>query len=223
MSSNNRPTKALIINYDKDPEGRSPIRCHFNPKEYSVARQVQWQKSQQSGSNQAPLEFAGGNPATLTVELFFDTFGTSDCVREKYILPLWTLTIVDADLKDSKNKIGRPPKVKFVWGRNWSFVAAITSLTVKFTLFDVDGTPKRATANVTMTQLEDDSSKPRQNPTSGGEGGERLWTVSEGDTLGWIAYKELGHTRYWRNIAEFNNLSQVRDLPPGMVLVIPNV
>jgi nucleoid-associated protein YgaU len=46
--------------------------------------------------------------------------------------------------------------------------------------------------------------------------------VSEGDTLGWIASREFGDSTQWRRIAEANHLQDVRELRPGMVLVIPN-
>ena len=80
----------------------------------------------------------------------------------------------------------------------------------------------RATVNVTFQQSKDEAALAKQNPTSGGLGGERVWTVTEGDTLGWIAYKEYGDTSLWRLIAEANRLRSVRRLTPGTVLVIPN-
>jgi nucleoid-associated protein YgaU len=49
-----------------------------------------------------------------------------------------------------------------------------------------------------------------------------VWTVAEGDTLGWIAFKSYGDTASWRRIADANRLRDVRRLTPGAVLVIPN-
>ena len=71
-------------------------------------------------------------------------------------------------------------------------------------------------------QVKDDAQLAPQNPTSGGLGGERFWTVVEGDTLQWIAYKEYGDATRWRAIADANNLPAVRHLEPGTTLVIPN-
>jgi nucleoid-associated protein YgaU len=112
--------------------------------------------------------------------------------------------------------------VIFSWGQTWLFKAVITSITQKFTMFIADGTPVRATLNVTFRQVEDEGALAKQNPTSGGTGGERLWTVNEGDTLSWIAYQELGDTSRWREIADANRLTRVRRLRPGTMLVIPN-
>ncbi len=208
-------------------ESGDRVKCLFNPKEYTFSKQNNW-KDQQTGNNVPQIEFGGGQPASLQMELFFDTYaqtkagGTPKDVRKEYTDKIWKLMIVDPKLVDAKNKKGRPPKVIFQWGQTWLFKAVIASITQKFTMFIHDGTPVRATLNVTFRQVEDEGALAKQNPTSGGTGGERLWTVSEGDTLGWIAHKEYGDTSKWRQIAEANRLARVRRLPAGLVLVIPD-
>jgi nucleoid-associated protein YgaU len=168
------------------------------------------------------LEFGGGQPATLQMQLFFDTYAAGEDVRKKYTDAIWQLMMVDPKLKDGKTKKSRPPKVRFQWGSAWTFDAVITSITQKFTLFNSHGTPVRATLDITFQQIKDESLFPKQNPTSGGVGGERVWIVNEGDTLAWIAYKEYGDSSQWRRIADANRLTQVRRLTPGTVLEIPN-
>lgn len=210
---------AKIINLDG---GGSPIECMFNPKEYSFSKRNQWTPGKSKGSNMPQLEFGGGQPATLQMQLFFDTYAKGKDVRKEYTDAIWQLMMVDQTLKDPKNKKGRPPKVRFQWGSAWSFDAVITSINQKFTLFLSDGTPVRATLDVTFQQIKDAALFPPQNPTSGGVGGERVWTVNEGDTLAWIAYKEYGDSNQWRLIADANRLTQVRRLVPGTVLEIPN-
>ena len=209
-------------------ESGERVKCLFNPKEYTFSKQNNW-KDQQTGKNVPQIEFGGGQPATLQMELFFDTyahFKSSGAppkdVRKEYTDKIWKLMIVDPKLTDAKNKKGRPPKVIFSWGQTWLFKAVITSITQKFTMFIADGTPVRATLNVSFRQVEDEGALARQNPTSGGVGGERIWTVNEGDTLGLIAYRELGDATRWREIADANHLTRVRRLRPGTVLVIPN-
>jgi nucleoid-associated protein YgaU len=218
--------KAQIINVDK---GNRAIDCMFNPKEYSFSKQNSWTRNRTPNSNVPPLQFGGGQPATLQLQLFFDTYTAASPgsdppdVRKKYTDEIWELMMVDESLKDSKSKKGRPPKVRFQWGNAWSFNAVITNIKQNFTLFLYNGTPVRATLDVTFQQIEDQKLFPRQNPTSGGVGGERLWTINPGDTLAWIAYKEYGDPNQWRAIADANQLLEVRRLTPGRVLVIPNV
>jgi len=77
--------------------------------------------------------------------------------------------------------------------------------------------------DITITQVKDKNALPKQNPTSGGVGGERVWTVRSGDTLSWIAFNEYNDATDWRRIADANQLYHVRRLTPGMMLLIPNV
>ena len=167
------------------------------------------------------------------MQLFFDTYakeGAPQDVRKEYTWAIWEMMKIDTSLSDlnsksgqpSKNKKGRPPVVVFQWGSTWSFKAVITSIKERFTLFLPDGTPVRSTLDVTFQQVQDKDQHPPTNPTSGGVGGERVWSVSEGDTLAWIAYKEYGDANRWRPIADANRLTKVRQLTPGMLLEIPN-
>jgi hypothetical protein len=210
--------RATILNLDFSSPA---LTCMFNPKEYTFSKQNNWSAAQNSGSNMPQMEFTNGDQATMTLELYFDTYEKGEDVRLRYTGPLWNLMLVDDRLVDPKSKKKRPPRVRFVWGASWTFDAVITSLSQKFVLFKPDGTPVRAVVNATFKQISDDAIFPRQNPTSGGRGGERIWTVAEGDTLGWIAYKHYGTTARWRLIADANQLQSVRELQPGMTLVIP--
>lgn len=214
--------KAHIINLDSP--GAAPIECLFNPKEYSIVKKNKWSPSKTSGTNVPQQQFGGGDPATLTMQLFFDTYtgahGSKD-VRKEYTSRIWHLAEVNDHLTDNTTTRGRPPKVRFQWGPAWSFEAVITSITQKFTLFSADGTPVRATLDVTFQQVVDDRHKPAQNPTSGGTGGEQEWSVKHGDSLAAIAYATYGDTRLWRTIADANRLTRVRDLRPGTRLGLP--
>lgn len=211
--------KATILNLDK---GGSPVECMFNPKEYTFSKENKWSEAKNAGANVPAIEFGGGQPATLQLQLFFDTYASGKDVRKQHTNAIWQLMMVDPDLKDPKNKKGRPPTVRFQWGSTWSFDAVLTSIKQAFTLFLPDGTPVRATLDVGFTQVKDVGLFPPQNPSSGGRGGERLWTVREGDTLAWIAYREYGDCGQWRLIADANRLDSVRRLISGSTLVIPN-
>src|SRR5262249_46458482 len=102
---------------------------------------------------------------------------------------IWGLMMVDPKLMNSKTGKARPPMVRFQWGKSWSFDAVITNITQRFTLFLNDGTPVRATLDITFQQVKDSSQLKPQNPSSGGVGGERIWTVGAGDSLLSIAYQ----------------------------------
>jgi hypothetical protein len=226
-------TTAKIINND---DANQVVECMFNPKEYSFSKQNSWTAKERKGSSLACFEFGSGQPTTLQMQLFFDTYanikhgtaqgGTAKDVRKAFTEGIWNMMKVDTKLQDlagpSQHKKGRPPVVIFQWGATWTFKAVITSLKERFTLFLPDGTPVRSTLDVTFQQIQDKDDRPATNPTSGGTGGERIWTVGEGDTLAWIAYKVYGDANLWRMIAHVNKLTRVRQLTPGTSLEIPN-
>lgn len=212
--------KATIRNLDTNEE----LKCMFNPTKYSFAKTVGWgTKDGQSGRglNIPPLEFTGGEAATVTLNLFFDTTATGEDVRNVYTNKLWDLALINPDKIDPKKKTGRPPYCMFEWGKSWSFEAVVTSITQTFTMFLEDGTPVRATVDLALKQSRDSGRFPAQNPTSGGIAGHKTHIVEQRETLDLIAAREYGQSRYWRHIAESNAISDPMRVRPGTVLTLP--
>ncbi len=209
--------KATIRNLDTN----KAITCLFNPTEYAFAKEVGWAEAADRGANIPQLEFVGGKPATLTLSLFFDTNDTGEDVRAKYTNDLWDLALVNPDRLDSKTNKGRPPECMFEWGNAWSFKAVVTSMTQRFTMFLEDGTPTRATVDLTLKQAHDPGKFPAQNPTSGGVAGHRTRVVQQRETLDFIAAEEYGEARHWRHIAEANGIDNPLRLRPGTRLALP--
>ncbi len=216
-------TPAVIRNLDSKNPHQDEIQCMFNPKEYGVSRKNKWTAPSAKGKPLAEYEFGGGDPATMTLSLLFDTFDEGVDVRTKYTKKVWDLMDNTPHIVDKKTKTGRPPRVLFQWGNAFSFVAVITSISQKFVLFKDDGIPVRATLEVGFQQVKDPHDRPGQNPTSGGMGGSSEWIVKDGDTLASIAYAEYGDSNSWRPIADANRLANVRRLRPGLVLEIPGL
>lgn len=219
-------TTASIVDIDHG----AIVKCMFNPNDYAFSKHNNWTPGNSKGFNLAQYEFGSGQPTVLQMELFFDTYSnvksgsnaTPKDVRKEYTNKIWKMVKVDPALASLSNSQGRPPIVSFQWGSTWLFKSVITDISERFTLFMPDGMPVRSTLNVTFQQIEDEDFFPGTNPTSGGEGGERIWRVKAGDTLSWIAYAMYGDTSLWRLIASANKLSRVRTLTPGLQLEIPN-
>ncbi len=221
--------KQTIKNQDYTPQ-RIEVPFLFNPTELTVSMTNSW-NTPDSGknSNNKAMEFGGGQPRTITLDLFFDTYelhhnqqltGRQRDVRQ-YTDRLMQMMKVQDQLGPPDHKW--PPQVQVEWGilkKGWNFRCYITSMTQKFLLFARDGTPVRATVNLTLQQADDDYLGP-QNPTSGGVGSERTRLVQPGERLDWIAYQEYGDSTLWRLIADANGLFSTRDLTVGQRLAIP--
>src|SRR5713101_5029881 len=118
--------KAKLMNVDK---GTSQDVL-FNPKEYSVQKSVQWEPHKAPGLDLPEQEFTSGNPAVLSVELFFDTYETKTSVHE-HTDKLQALALVNPDKH-------RPPLVMFKWGAV-VFKGVVESLSLRYTMFLPDG------------------------------------------------------------------------------------
>jgi hypothetical protein len=221
--------KAILSRLKKTGEVAESVQVMFNPKELNFSRTNSWNRDESPKANSPLIEFKSGGSTTLKLQLFFDTYktarnGNAENVHEKYTKKILAMMDIDPKWTDQKNGKGRPPNVLFHWGKFVGFEAVISSITQRFTLFmPTDGTPVRTVLDVTLTEVKDKVYKAPQNPSSVGIGGERLWTVREGDTLAWIAYNEYGDSNEWRVIADENRLTQIRRLRPGTTLVIPGV
>ncbi len=81
------------------------------------------------------------------------------------------------------------PWVRFEWGtaRTTSFDGVLSSLSVTYTLFDVDGRPLRATCALSIEEASVDP--PGQNPTSGARTARSTHTVVAGDSLALLAWR----------------------------------
>jgi nucleoid-associated protein YgaU len=211
--------KALIRNSDTG----ETVEFQFNPTEYAFTKQVGWKEADTGGKDVPKSTFTGGKPITLTLKLFFDTRDTGEDVRRKYTNKLWALALVTPGKKDAKTKKGRPPVVEFQWGEVWTFKAVVTNITSNFTLFDSEGTAVRATCDISLKQVEDPTSYPFQNPTSGGAAGHRSHVFAQGETLDLIAAQEYGDANAWRHIAAANEIDDPLRVRPGKVLRLPPV
>jgi hypothetical protein len=209
--------KATLRNLDT---GNS-VSCMFNPTDYTFSKTVNWASSTDRGANVPTLEFTGGEAATLSLKLFFDTNDSGADVRSKYTNELWDLAMVNKNKLDPNTGKGSPPRCMFEWGSAWSFEAVVTSISTSFTMFLEDGTPTRATVDISLKQAKDPGKFPAQNPTSGGIAGHRRHTVQQRESLDFIASEEYGEARHWRHIADANGIDDPRHVQPGTLLVLP--
>jgi nucleoid-associated protein YgaU len=204
-------------------EGQDPLTCWFNPTDYTVSKANQWSDGRQLSDEFPQREFIGGDPRELRMTLLFDAADTDNTDVAGVTDQLFGMLEVAPDVESGK-KTARPPTVTFSWGQVSSFTAVATSLRVRYTLFDVDGTPLRAVADISLTQVEKvvgAGGGARQNPTTSGIAGLRMHTVRDGDSLQSIAYAMYGDPTRWRPIAEANGIDDPLSLPRGRTLTVP--
>lgn len=214
----------VILDYREGFE----IECQFNPTQLEVTKEAVWnisggeEKAEAIPGRNAPdLEFGGGKPATVSLDLIFDTtLETQSDYKDvrMYTNELLKLTMLGAG---DKSKGDEPPHVMFMWGELLLFEAVVTTVKISFTLFLPDGTPVRAKAHVDFMQDDDeDDVDESTNPTTRTEA-RKTHVVQQGERLDVIAYQEYGHPMHWRTLAEANGLLNPLDLQPGQILIVP--
>jgi hypothetical protein len=204
-----------------EKSGGVSVNCMFNPCEYTVTKTNTYKEERSNRSDVPGFEFEKAGPQSLKLTLMFDTFEAGEDVSQE-TNKLWKLMESKTRREGNRNRKVPPPEVAFEWGV-FRFVAVITTMTQKFTLFKSDGTPVRAAVQVTFTQHKDLEDYPNQNPTSGGGDIERVWRVIAGDRLDTIAYEVYGDATKWRTIATYNGIVNPLKLKPGQQLIIPEL
>jgi hypothetical protein len=203
----------------KEKGGGVSVDCMFNPFEYTVSKQNSYGENPKNNGDVPQVEFKKAGPQTLKLSLMFDTYEQDEDVS-LLTNTLWKLMESKTRQEGNKNKKVPPPGVAFEWGV-FRFVAVITDMTQKFTLFKQDGTPVRAKVDATFTQHVDTEDYPSQNPTSGGGPINRIRQVLAGDRLDNIAFEMYGDATKWRLIADRNHIQNPLQLRAGQQLTIP--
>jgi nucleoid-associated protein YgaU len=231
----------LAIRYTDGRGKPHKVEALFNPSEISITRSVTYVQKRPASKGAAHYfgieqELTDIGAATLSIELFFDTyesrsdagtwrraasallppanpFQTGDATDVRY------LTGKVAELALPDRELHYPPRCNLSWGRFDIFDGVLIHLDQRFTMFLNDGTPVRATLSCTFAEHTVDPYL---------KGGEqysadvtKTRVVRRNDSLQSIAAEEYGDPSLWRLIARANGIVNPRDPAPGTVLMIP--
>lgn len=212
--------KARITN---DVTGE-PVWVMFNPEDYTVNKDNNFAQIAVPGLSAPILQFVNGNMGTLDMELFFDTVeehregaklinAAGDDVRRL------TRQITDLMVIDSATHA--PPRLLFTWG-TLSFCCVLARVNQRFTMFLPDGTPVRATLQVTFNEYTPAAAEAREIKRETADYSKQ-YEVGQSQTLSGIAAHVYGNPTLWRPIALHNGIDRPRALTPGVLLLIPQL
>ncbi len=205
--------KAQIKALAGKAKNAGPIDVLFNPAEYTHEISNNFQETSLPGLSNPILQFVNGQTQVLSMELLFDQWtdkrGADVTARVKQL----------ADLLAIDPELHAPSPVEFSWGK-FNFKAVIESLSQRFTMFDGDGTPVRATASISFKQYRP-LSEQLENPRL--ESSDKTKLRELDGSIWALAAAEYGDPNEWRRIARANRITNPRNVPQGTSLVVPPI
>jgi nucleoid-associated protein YgaU len=208
-------TKLTILAETAPDSYTNKIEALFNPSEISIQQTVNWSEQPTAQRDVVNQQHTNADPATLSLELLFDTYEDGTDVREH------TLKVVALATIEKHGNMHRPPVCKLFWGKEL-FKGTLQSLTQKFTMFLASGLPVRATLTCSFKQWRSNPEEVRHLDKNSADV-EKRYTVRRGDALYAIAFQEFRDPKLWRPIADANRLENPRLLAPGSILRIPKL
>lgn len=143
--------------------GGQNIEFMFNPTELSFTRSMNLNSSGGARTDDGipKVSFGSPEPYSLTINgLVFDTYETGENVIDKHI-DRFRQSVEFLDKQE------RPPMYLLTWGKQQYLRCFVQSLTYKLTMFLQDGTPVRATVDITLQEIGETSSGNTKTPNRG--------------------------------------------------------
>ena len=220
---------------DGQPEGEG-LDVQINPTEYTLSKGVQIAEAVIPGLDSPILQFVRGQTETLTLDLFFDT---TDKGMDENATSVTTETDQFYRLVKIDSRTHAPPVCVFAWGgqnfpggRNYhtlegsqqrfGFKCVVESVQQRYTLFNPDGVPLRATLSVTLREYKTLTEQLQELNLQSADH-TRAHVVQQGETLNSIAARLYGESAQWRTIATANDIVDPLAIAPGDILSLPPV
>lgn len=220
--------KLKIVAYKK--RSRQPadkidtFEAMFNPESIAQKYEIQYDKSQGMGSSGSSLNYTKSKPSDLSLSLVLDGTGTTAMGVMQLVPPKTVSERVKQFLDltfDMNGLIHEPNYLVVEWaGLLEPFSCRLGSVDVRYTHFDRDGKPLRATLEIKLIsdQSIDDLQK-KERKSSPDLSHSRV--VEAGDTLPLLAKEIYGSSAHYLWVAQANDLDEIRRLTPGQRLVFP--
>jgi Contractile injection system tube protein len=201
-------------------KGGETLQFHYNPSTVTLNKTAQWRNTPVRNAKNAPEpSFVGTMPATLKLTALVDAFDDRTRSVEAVVKQLLTWTRPTAKSRDKTKP--QPEFMHLQWGSSNWFTGYLKSVDVRYTMFDTNGIPLRASIDLVMEEVPTDP--PWQNPTSGGVAGRRAATLGANESLAAVAYREYGDAALWRGLADANDIDDPARVPAGRRLLVPPV
>lgn len=194
------------------------IDAYLNPDSYSLSYSVNYEASKEKQNNAGTQIFQGMGPTGLELDLTVDNSGVMPLPSSYPDIDTYIRTMKGI-VYDYQGSYHRPNYCKVAW-TTLQFTGVCESFSVKYTLFNPDGSPIRATVHLKFKENIDFKTKLRMAQSSSPDL-THVRTVKAGDTLPLMTWRIYGDSRYYPEVARYNNLSHFDAIRPGDELYFP--
>ncbi|MEL6863533.1 MAG: LysM peptidoglycan-binding domain-containing protein [Bacteroidota bacterium] len=193
----------------------------INPELIKTEYQISYSSKQAPGTTTPQLKFKHIPSGSISFTLVFDGTGlisTASAAQKKQSVPEQIENFKDTTI-EYEGSIHRPYFLTLVWGKAL-FRGVLTSLSIDYKLFQPDGTPIRAEAQVTF-QTSDNAKAAEEKANKQSPDVTHLRKIKAGDRLPNICKNIYDGTNYYIQVAKHNQLNHLRRLKPGTQLSFP--
>ncbi|MGE3976125.1 MAG: peptidoglycan-binding protein [Nitrospira sp.] len=198
---------------------RSPkFEVMLNPSTYSHQYTIRYDQTKTFGQVGTASKFSAVSPEKISFDIMLDGTGvispgqSASDVRTR-IQQLYTVVYK----YDGTNH--QPNHVRILWG-SLIFFGRLESMSIEYTLFEPSGQPLRAKVKLAfvgfMTKEEQVLKANRSSPDLS-----HRVEVKAGDTLPLLCHRIYSDASYYLEVAKINNLTNFRDIQPGVWLDFP--
>lgn len=214
------------------PGDSETIPVVYNPTELSFSKGAQIAEIDIPGLDAPLFQYVRGQAETLTLDLFFDS--TEDGMGAN-VTSVTKTTDKFYQLVKLLPDRHAPPVCTFIWGtkfpgaslykaygghRRMGFQCIVDTVKHKYTLFNPNGIPLRATVTLSLREYRPlDQQLFELNKNSPDR--TQFHVLAEGEDLSLIAGRHYYMPGDWRVIADANGIEDPRRLQPGMFLKLP--
>ena len=211
-------TKLIVRGY-KDGEFKQKdgedFTVQFNPGEYNLSFETQWQTEQANNQTNADNKFQRIKPGDLSFSFTLDGTGASG---EKIDVPKKLDEFLNLAHKYHGDK-HKPRFIQVLWG-TLDYKGVLKSVSIAHTLFTNQGLPLRVKVDVTVGSHQESKKQVQTNQPASPDM-THLRTIKDGDNLPLMCYDIYGDQQYYLDVAKVNRLRNYRVLETGTKLIFP--
>lgn len=197
---------------------KNKFEVMLNPSNYTHKHAINYSTKKTLGQLASDLKFNAIEPEDLNFTMIIDGTGavqpvTADTDVKAQIQQLKTL-VYEYNGEQHETNI-----LRLLWG-SLIFFARLTSMSIDYTLFKPSGEPLRAKVSLAFKGFMSNEEEKLKANRSSPDLSHRV-EVKSGDTLPLLCYRVYNDCSYYRQVAKINNLSDFRNLTPGLKLHFP--